>query len=87
MHKYINVLHWHVSGILTKQNKKHLIQRKKLKIRGWKDDEDEDSQIGQLMYYLVAYEFRRIAREPLLVLRPILGLFMEEGNVSNALLP
>ena len=58
-----------VSGLSTQQNKKCLSHKKRLRLKGWK--EEENSQIWQLLY------------NPLKATRPILGLFLEAGNVSS----
>jgi len=51
--------------------------REELKVKGWKERED-DTQIGQLLYYMTAVQLRSLS---LGTPHPVLGIFMEEGMV------
>jgi len=66
---------------LTKQAKKYLSPKKKVRLSTWR--EVEDSQIGQLMYYFMLAQLKSLVQTPLAAPHPILGLFMEEGNVRH----
>ena len=52
---------------------------KKVKLAGWRGNES-DSQVGQLLYYLIAVQLSMIKSAAPLP-NPVLGLFMEEGMV------
>ena len=65
--------------VLIKQNKKHLSRRKKVVLGSW--EMVEDTQIGQLLYYAVAAQFRHLMHSPLHAPHPVLGLFLEDGMV------
>jgi len=52
----------YISGLSTKQTKKLLSRKQQLKLKGWR--EDEDSQIRQLLYYLMAVGFKHIISHP-----------------------
>ena len=48
----------------------------------WKSASASDSQIGQLMYYLMGAQMRCVQVHPSSP-PPLLGFFMEEGMVQN----
>ena len=60
--KTVAVLFIYISGLSTKQTKKLLSWKKQLKLKGWRDD--EDSQIQQLLYYMMAVGFKHIISHP-----------------------
>ena len=73
----------HVSGTLTKQTKKYLSQKKKIKLSSWR--ENDDSHIRQLLYYFMLVQLRSLVQTPLAAPCPVLGVFLEEGKVRHTL--
>ena len=76
-------------SFITSQLKKTLSRRKLIKLLGSKEQGQEESQIGQLLYYLLTVQQRSLQlfltpakrqnkhTQPL----PLLGIFMAEGKV------
>ncbi len=69
-----------------KQNKKYFSSDLKKFCGTWREPKEHDTQIGQLLYYLTAEQFRRLqmhftpnARHQYPTL--VLGLYMEDGVV------
>jgi hypothetical protein len=66
--------------VLLAENKKYLSKKKRLRL-GWREPA-EPSQIGQLMYYLMGVQLRRIQLKQQTPPTPVLGLYMEDGMMA-----
>ena len=81
------VVHLPIVFFFPPKNKKKLSKRQRLKLT-WRED-PADSQIGQLLYYLLGVQLCSIqlflthdSERRLKAPKPVLGLYMEEGVVS-----